>query len=209
MAGGRARMSRAESQQRTREEVLNAAEDLFLTYGLHGTTVAKIAAAAGRTQGAIYANFDSKENLCAEVLLRCYMRTFTALLGKMAGSPGALDRQLDSLVDWWKELIDDESTIALAAEYALAIHKNPVQLAVSQGHIEMARNMLGAALLTSLPSGVSAAQRELVMNALLSTGVGVALGRTLGVVDSHEAGELLIRTARLWLADLATGDATV
>ncbi|AYF76788.1 TetR/AcrR family transcriptional regulator [Nocardia yunnanensis] len=207
MPGERRRMTRAESQQRTREEVLDAAEELFLEFGFHGTTVAKIAAAAGRTQGAIYANFSSKENLCADVLLRCYMRTFAELIAKMAESSGPLEAQMGSLAVWFKRLVSEESLVALAAEYALAIHKNPEQLAVSGGHIDMGRNMLGAMLASMLPFGVDQASRDVAVNAILATGTGLALGRTLGVIDDDQLVDLLIHTVRLWAADLGRGTA--
>ncbi|MBF6209721.1 TetR/AcrR family transcriptional regulator [Nocardia puris] len=206
MPGERKRMTRAESQQRTREDVLDAAEDLFLTYGLHGTTVAKIAAAAGRTQGAIYANFDSKENLCAEVLMRCYLRTFAALLGKVAEVGDLSNQQLAPLITWWKDLIRDESLVTLAAEYALAAQKSPDQLAVSRGYIEMGRNMFGAMVSGAFPPGTSDAQRETALNGILATSAGVALGRTFGVLDDDQVGDLLIRAARMWIADISPAD---
>ncbi|QIS04345.1 TetR family transcriptional regulator [Nocardia brasiliensis] len=208
MPAERRRMTRAESQQRTREEVLDAAEELFFELGFHATTVAKIAEAAGRTQGAIYANFSSKENLCAEVLLRCYMRTFAELIAKVAESGGPFDAQLESLADWFKHLVAAEGLVALAAEYALAVHKNSEQLAVSIGHIEMGRNMLGTVLATALPFSVDQTSKDIAVNAILATGTGLALGRTLGAIDDEQLVDLLIRTIRLWATDFERGDAT-
>ncbi|EUA66644.1 bacterial regulatory s, tetR family protein [Mycobacteroides abscessus subsp. bolletii 1513] len=143
MSGQRQRVSRAESQQRTREELLDAAEELFLANGLGGTTVTKIADAAGRTVGAIYSNFSSKENLCAEVLLRCYMRTFSEVAGRLIQSAWSVDEQITELARWSASLGGDEGLVALAAEYALVIHKDQAQLAVSQGHIAMGRGCSG------------------------------------------------------------------
>lgn len=202
MPGERKRVTRAESQQRTKEELLDAAEVLFFADGLHGTTVAKIAAAAGRTQGAIYANFSSKENLCAEVLLRCYLRTFTGLIADMAQVASSPDRQIDALGDWYRALVGEESLIALAAEYALAVHKDPDQMAVSHGHIEMGRGLLGAMLSSVLSVDASPQQRDMALLAVMATGTGLAFGRTLGVVDDDQVIELLTRTLRLWAADL-------
>jgi AcrR family transcriptional regulator len=48
---------------RTRELLLNAAFELFSERGLHGATLADVAARAGMTTGAIYGNFRSKEEL--------------------------------------------------------------------------------------------------------------------------------------------------
>jgi AcrR family transcriptional regulator len=59
----RVRLSRAERRERTREELLAAAEALFTTRGFHATTVDEVAAEAGYTRGAVYSNFTSKEDL--------------------------------------------------------------------------------------------------------------------------------------------------
>lgn len=202
MSGSRQRVSRAESQQRTREDLLDAAEELFLANGLGGTTVTKIASAAGRTVGAIYSNFSSKENLCAEVLLRCYMRTFSEVAGELVKSASSAEDQIARLTEWSESLSGDESLVALAAEYALAIHKDQEQLAVSQGHIAMGRNLLGVVLANVLPANVSAEERDTALTAISMTAMGLALGRTLGTIDGRQYVDLLTRTLRLWLADL-------
>src|SRR3954462_49255 len=59
----RARLSRAEQQERTRESVTAAAERLFVEQGFHATSVDQVAKQAGYTKGAVYSNFASKEDL--------------------------------------------------------------------------------------------------------------------------------------------------
>ena len=56
-------MTRAERQQRTRDELVDAAERLFSRHGFHATSIDAVAAEAGYTKGAVYSNFDSKEDL--------------------------------------------------------------------------------------------------------------------------------------------------
>jgi AcrR family transcriptional regulator len=56
-------MTRAERQQRTREELVDAAERLFSGQGFHATSLDAVAAEAGYTKGAVYSNFESKEDL--------------------------------------------------------------------------------------------------------------------------------------------------
>jgi len=51
-----------------RRGVLDAAAELFVTHGYEGTTLRKIAAAAGIKAGSIYHHFDSKEALFLAVL---------------------------------------------------------------------------------------------------------------------------------------------
>jgi AcrR family transcriptional regulator len=57
------RTTRAEQQQRTRRRMLDAAERLFVKQGFHATSVDQVAGEAGYTTGAIYSNFDSKDDL--------------------------------------------------------------------------------------------------------------------------------------------------
>ncbi|HEX8123597.1 MAG TPA: TetR/AcrR family transcriptional regulator [Solirubrobacteraceae bacterium] len=62
------RMSRAESQARTRQALLDAAGQVFVERGLHRSSVEAIVERAGFTRGAFYSNFSSKEELFAELL---------------------------------------------------------------------------------------------------------------------------------------------
>jgi AcrR family transcriptional regulator len=57
------RLTRAEKRERTHEELLLAAEKLFVERGFHATSVDEIAFEAGYTKGAVYSNFESKEDL--------------------------------------------------------------------------------------------------------------------------------------------------
>jgi AcrR family transcriptional regulator len=80
-----ARLTRKESQARTRSQLLDAAGRVLADRGLEKATVDEIAAAAGYTKGAFYANFASKEEL------------FLAMLDeRFAARLEELDRVLDS-----------------------------------------------------------------------------------------------------------------
>jgi AcrR family transcriptional regulator len=57
------RLTRAEKRERTYEELISAAEKLFIEQGFHATSVDRIAFEAGFTKGAVYSNFESKEDL--------------------------------------------------------------------------------------------------------------------------------------------------
>ena len=90
-------MTRAEQQQRTREEVLAAADRLFVERGFHATSVDQIAQAAGYTKGAVYSNFAAKEDLFFAVYERRMERAVLrarADAGRRPG-PGGLDRVRD------------------------------------------------------------------------------------------------------------------
>ncbi len=57
------RLKRAESRELTRKKILEAAERLFARHGFDGTSVDDVAEAAGYSKGAVYYNFESKDEL--------------------------------------------------------------------------------------------------------------------------------------------------
>jgi AcrR family transcriptional regulator len=61
-------LSRAEAQRATRQSLLLAASRLFLRDGYVATSLANIADEAGVTKGAVYSNFESKEDLFLALL---------------------------------------------------------------------------------------------------------------------------------------------
>jgi AcrR family transcriptional regulator len=61
--GGVARVTRAESKERTRQRLLAEAQRLFRERGYAATSLEQIAEAAEVTKGAIYGHFASKEDL--------------------------------------------------------------------------------------------------------------------------------------------------
>jgi AcrR family transcriptional regulator len=63
-----ARLTRKESQARTRSKLLEAAGKVFACRGLERATVDEVAGEAGYTKGAFYANFKSKEELFLAML---------------------------------------------------------------------------------------------------------------------------------------------
>ena len=57
------RLSRKESQVQTRERLLEAGLQVFSRSGYYAASVDEIAAEAGFSKGAVYSNFESKEDL--------------------------------------------------------------------------------------------------------------------------------------------------
>jgi AcrR family transcriptional regulator len=58
-----ARLTREQSRALTRERLLAAARSVFARRGFHGASVEEIASEAGFSTGALYSNFDGKEDL--------------------------------------------------------------------------------------------------------------------------------------------------
>src|SRR6266487_4283039 len=57
------RLRRDEQRQLTRSQLLDAAERVFARDGFRGASIHAIAAEAGYSHGAIYSNFNGKEDL--------------------------------------------------------------------------------------------------------------------------------------------------
>ena len=62
------RLSRPQRQAQTRQALLDAAAQVFIERGFDGASIERITEAAGYTRGAFYSNFESKEQLFAELL---------------------------------------------------------------------------------------------------------------------------------------------
>jgi AcrR family transcriptional regulator len=67
-APARAPTRRALAKQQTRLKVLSAARRLFSEQGYEGATIRDIAAAAGMSTGAVFANFTDKSDLFREIM---------------------------------------------------------------------------------------------------------------------------------------------
>ncbi|MFF0826591.1 TetR/AcrR family transcriptional regulator [Brevibacillus sp. NPDC003359] len=64
----RRRLTQAERKQETRQLLIDSAIETFAQLGFHGASVDKIADHAGFTKGAVYAHFQSKEDLFLAIL---------------------------------------------------------------------------------------------------------------------------------------------
>jgi len=65
-----AKLTQERRREMTREALVEAARTVFARKGFHGCSLDEIAEEAGFTRGAIYSNFDSKEDLLVAVLER-------------------------------------------------------------------------------------------------------------------------------------------
>jgi AcrR family transcriptional regulator len=88
------RLSRTERREKTRQDLLTAAETCFVTRGFHATSVDEVAEKAGYTKGAVYSNFASKEDLFVGV----YQRRVDHVLTEVA--PGLRHAGPERAIDW-------------------------------------------------------------------------------------------------------------
>lgn len=73
-------------RQQTRDHLLQAAARVFAERGFHGASLDEVAAAAGFTKGAVYSNFESKEDLFLALLESRYVENMATLRGALDAS---------------------------------------------------------------------------------------------------------------------------
>ena len=119
----RTAMTRADRQARTREELVEAADRLFTKNGFHATSVDAVADAAGYTKGAVYSNFESKEDLFFAV----YERRVDRRIEDMEAMFAAADSTYGGLQDLIASLrhTRDEGWLAVFFEFWAHVLRHP------------------------------------------------------------------------------------
>lgn len=111
-AGGRS----ARSRENTRERLLEAAVEVFVTKGLKRVTVDDLTKAAGFTRGAFYSNFESVD----EVFFEVFRASARALLGRArARVELAHEIDLDFVADLMQAMSADRDWLVLQSEFTL------------------------------------------------------------------------------------------
>jgi TetR/AcrR family transcriptional regulator, transcriptional repressor of aconitase len=115
----RKRLTREESRAQTRAKLIAVGRAHFLRDGLGGAVAEKIAEDAGYSRGALYANFDGKEELFLAVIREERARTlnvFQSLLKEESSGRKRLKKFRDAIAD----LMTDHDWIVLRAEFEVA-----------------------------------------------------------------------------------------
>jgi AcrR family transcriptional regulator len=111
----------------TREALLASAREVFAHRGFHAASLEEIAEAAGFTRGAVYSNFENKEELFFAVLDRHVVTQLAAFdaLFEDSGGPSAVSDE--DIVRVWRHLTSgsDPEWVALSLEFRLYVLRNP------------------------------------------------------------------------------------
>lgn len=104
------RETRTQSRERTRNELIEATQRVYVREGFDGTTVGKIAEEAGYTTGAVYSNFAGKLDLLFALMER---QSHSFALGrlKVAGGLPDIDSKFVALSSQWQATIEDNIEI--------------------------------------------------------------------------------------------------
>jgi len=108
----------------TRSRFLQAAEKIFARDGFEAAKLEEIAAEAGYTRGAFYANFDTKEDLFL-ALLEQEISSRIANLRQHVSKYNSASSKLDALRNFWLEMCLDRRWSLLALEFKLFAVRHP------------------------------------------------------------------------------------
>jgi AcrR family transcriptional regulator len=170
--------------------LLAAAETIFVRDGYEGAELGEIAALAGRTKGAIYAQFESKEDIFLALIeerTRCYREQMEELLTKSTSIEG----NLAALRRFYLERADDQTWNLLLLEFKLFAIRHPASKKRLQdlyaGVLSPNEENRYAAILGAAGKGKGAINRVVAIQALQPMISGLVLEAQLGTSLSDKA----------------------
>ena len=136
----RRRLTQAEAKERTRAQLLAAAAEVFARKGFAGASLEEIAEQAGYSTGAVYYNFENKEQLFLELLRSGQSRhtanrvqAVTRIFTEVAASGGD---PFDTMSVYLAALADAQGELSpLAAEFWLYAVRNPEAMDLVAGRL--------------------------------------------------------------------------
>jgi AcrR family transcriptional regulator len=134
----RKRLTREESQAQTRATLIAVGRTHFLRYGLGGAVAEKIAEDAGYSRGALYANFEGKEDLFLAVIREeqaCRSNIFRSILRDEPSSKKRLRKMRDTIAD----TLTNRDWIVLRAEFEAGALRSE---RIRQSFVEMHRQQI-------------------------------------------------------------------
>ncbi len=118
----------AQRTQATRERLLRAAETVFVRDGYEGAELGEIAALAGRTKGAIYAHYKSKEDIFLALIRERALGYKARMEALMAPSAGPREKR-ETYRKFCLSIVEDSDWALLMLEYKLFALRHPESMA--------------------------------------------------------------------------------
>ena len=173
------RLTRAESQARTRARLLEIARPMFLRDGYAATSLDKVADAAGYTRGAVYSNFRNKDELCLAVL--------DEIRAERAGDIVAIlqartpQERIERFEAWAENVIGDPSWTRLELEFGVQASADDALREDLAARITGLTELIGAGVrtLAETDGAQLTMPAEEIGVALLSLGVGLGVFRSI------------------------------
>jgi AcrR family transcriptional regulator len=111
------RMTREQSKANTRERLLDAARSAFASSGFHGASVEEIASSAGFSTGALYSNFDGKEDLFLALMEREITEHSREIAAAVATRPSIAERATGGARQWMTMIEREPQLLLLFMEF--------------------------------------------------------------------------------------------
>jgi AcrR family transcriptional regulator len=111
------RMTREQRKANTRERLLDAARSAFADSGFHGASVEEIATRAGFSTGALYSNFDGKEDLFLELMERAIDEHAEEIARAVAERPSVSERAEGGARQWMSMIEREPQLLLLFMEF--------------------------------------------------------------------------------------------
>lgn len=108
----------------TRTLLIQAAETIFVRDGYEGAELGEIAALAGRTKGAIYAQFKSKEDIFL-ALVEERTQSYRAQMMKVLAESTTVDENILGLRNFYLQRAEDQAWSLLLLEFKLFAMRHP------------------------------------------------------------------------------------
>jgi AcrR family transcriptional regulator len=164
--GGVARVTRAESKERTRQRLLAEAQRLFRERGYAATSLEQIAEAAEVTKGAIYGHFASKEDLMLSAIEAAPAPDYSTTLNDQS-------RPLrERLAEFGRAVAaedpGDAAEVAMYLEFYAALLRAPDALQRYSSRVERRLQDLADADTDALPAKATPVQAWAIGQALLA-----------------------------------------
>jgi AcrR family transcriptional regulator len=192
----RKRLTREESRAQTRATLIAVGRTHFLRDGLGGAVAEKIAEDAGYSRGALYANFDGKEELFVAVIREeqaRHLNVFQSLLKEEQSGKKRLKKFRDAIAD----LMTDHDWIVLRAEFEVGALRSE---SIRKSFVEVHRQQLhdGSDLIRGLlrsPDITSRLKPDDFITIIINLAHGLALiQRILGEELSQKSTRNLIQS---------------
>ena len=192
----RKRLTRDESRAQTRARLITTGREHFLRYGLGGAVAEAIAEDAGYSRGALYSNFNGKEELFLAVIHEEQARYFNIFRSILTQEPSSRKR-LRRMRDTFADIITDPDWIVLHAEFETEALRSE---RIRESYLQLQRQMMrdGQALVRDLMKSSEMTLRlkpaDFIM-AMLVFSHGLAVNqRILGIELPQKSTRILIQS---------------
>jgi len=119
----------------TRELLLQSAETIFVRDGYEGAELGEIASLAGRTKGAIYAHFKSKEDIFLALIEQHTVR-YRKQMAELIAESTSTEENLAALRQFYLKMTEDKAWALLFLEFKLYAIRHPESKEKLQRHFD-------------------------------------------------------------------------